>query len=83
MRMHEITQALHEQRNQSYYAAEDFEALNTPASLSDARRPRLTLMHLQRLRQKRDKDAELRAAHLEFLPMMYEPRPKPKQAADE
>lgn len=43
------------------------------AHLDDTRRPRLTLMHLQRLRKSRDVERVDRAQHLEFLPDMYSP----------
>ena len=43
------------------------------AHLDDTRRPRLTLMHIQRLRKARDAERVDRAQHLEFLPDMYAP----------
>lgn len=43
------------------------------ANLDDTRRPRLTLMHVQRLRKARDAERVDRAQHLEFLPDMYAP----------
>jgi len=47
------------------------------AHLDDSRRPRLTLMHLQRLRKSRDAERVDRAQHLEFLPDMYAPAEDP------
>lgn len=70
MRMHEITQSLHEQRNTNYYNG-DFEELDTSVKRSDVRRPRLTLLHLQRLRKRADAAKCDRLLHLEMLPDMY------------
>jgi len=70
MLMHEITQALHKQRNDSYYSS-GFEYVDTSAKRSDTRRPRLTLLHLQRLRKKSDEAEYERQRHLEMLPDMY------------
>ena len=44
--------------------------------LDDTRRPRLTLMHIQRLRKARDAERVDRAQHLESLPDMYAPPPE-------
>ena len=44
--------------------------------LDDTRRPRLTLMHIQRLRKSRDAERVDRAQHLESLPDMYAPAPE-------
>lgn len=41
------------------------------ASMDDTRRPRLTLIHLQKLRKARDAENYDRVKHLEFLPDMY------------
>jgi hypothetical protein len=43
--------------------------------LNDTRRPRLTLLHIQRLRKSRDAERLDRAQHLELLPDMYAPMP--------
>jgi len=42
--------------------------------LEDTRRPRLTLMHLSRLRKARDLERVERAHHLNELPDMYGPQ---------
>ena len=39
--------------------------------MDDTRRPRLTLLHLQKLRKSRDAERVDQAQHLEFLPDMY------------
>ena len=41
------------------------------AKMDDTRRPRLTMMHLQKLRKSRDAEKYEKAQHLEFLPDMY------------
>jgi len=41
------------------------------ASMDDSRRPRLTMMHLQKLRKARDVEKYERAQHINFLPDMY------------
>lgn len=41
------------------------------ASMDDSRRPRLTLMHLQKLRKARDVEKYEKAQHIGFLPDMY------------
>ena len=41
------------------------------AKMDDTRRPRLTMVHLQKLRKSRDVEKYERAQHLEFLPDMY------------
>lgn len=41
------------------------------AKMDDTRRPRLTMVHLQKLRKSRDAEKYERAQHLEFLPDMY------------
>lgn len=43
--------------------------------LNDTRRPRLTLMHLSKLRKARDTERYDRAQHIESLPDMYSPPP--------
>jgi len=44
--------------------------------LDDTRRPRLTLMHLQRLRKARDVERVDRAQHLDSLPEIYGAAPE-------
>lgn len=39
--------------------------------INDTRRPRLTLMHIQRLRKSRDTERVDKAQHLQFIPDMY------------
>jgi len=39
--------------------------------LDDTRRPRLTMVHLQKLRKARDAEMYDKLQHLEFLPDMY------------
>ena len=41
------------------------------AKLDDTRRPRLTMLHIQKLRKSRDVEKYEKAQHLEFLPDMY------------
>lgn len=41
------------------------------ANMDDTRRPRLTMVHLQKLRKARDVEKYEKAQHLEFLPDMY------------
>lgn len=41
------------------------------ASMDDSRRPRLTMLHLQKLRKARDVEKYERAQHINFLPDMY------------
>jgi hypothetical protein len=41
------------------------------AKMDDTRRPRLTMLHLQKLRKARDAEKYDRAQHLNFLPDMY------------
>lgn len=41
------------------------------ARMDDTRRPRLTMVHLQKLRKARDAERYEKAQHLEFLPDMY------------
>ena len=41
------------------------------AHMDDTRRPRLTLIHLQKLRKSRDAEKYVNLDHLEFLPDMY------------
>jgi hypothetical protein len=41
------------------------------AKMDDTRRPRLTMLHLQKLRKSRDAEKYETAQHLEFLPDMY------------
>lgn len=41
------------------------------AQLDDTRRPRLTLLHLQKLRKARDAEKYESAQHIQFLPDMY------------
>lgn len=42
------------------------------AKMSDTRRPRLTLIHLQKLRKARDVERYEKAQHVDFLPDMYD-----------
>ena len=39
--------------------------------MDDTRRPRLTMLHIQKLRKSRDVEKYEKAQHLEFLPDMY------------
>jgi hypothetical protein len=41
------------------------------AHMDDTRRPRLTMLHLQKLRKSRDAERVESAQHLNFLPDMY------------
>ena len=41
------------------------------AEMDDTRRPRLTMVHLQKLRKARDAERVEHAQHLNFLPDMY------------
>jgi len=41
------------------------------AKMDDTRRPRLTMLHIQKLRKSRDVEKYEKAQHLEFLPDMY------------
>ncbi len=41
------------------------------AKMDDTRRPRLTMVHLQKLRKSRDAEKYEKAQHLDFLPDMY------------
>lgn len=41
------------------------------AKMDDTRRPRLTMLHLQKLRKARDFEKYETAQHLNFLPDMY------------
>lgn len=41
------------------------------AHMDDTRRPRLTMIHIQKLRKARDIEKYETAQHLEFLPDMY------------
>lgn len=41
------------------------------AHMDDTRRPRLTMMHIQKLRKSRDAEKYEKAQHLNFLPDMY------------
>jgi hypothetical protein len=41
------------------------------AKMDDTRRPRLTMLHLQKLRKARDMEKYETAQHLNFLPDMY------------
>lgn len=41
------------------------------AHMDDTRRPRLTMVHLQKLRKARDAERYEKAQQLEFLPTMY------------
>lgn len=41
------------------------------ASMDDTRRPRLTMLHLQKLRKSKDTERYEKAQHREFLPDMY------------
>lgn len=39
--------------------------------MDDTRRPRLTMLHIQKLRKSRDAEKYEKAQHLDFLPDMY------------
>jgi hypothetical protein len=45
------------------------------AHMDDTRRPRLTMLHLQKLRKARDVEKYEKAQHLNFLPDMYAQAP--------
>lgn len=45
------------------------------AKMNDTRRPRLTMLHLQKLRKSRDAEKYETAQHLNFLPDMYDQAP--------
>lgn len=47
------------------------------AHMDDTRRPRLTMMHLQKLRKSRDAEKYETEQHLSFLPDMYGSAPEP------
>jgi hypothetical protein len=46
------------------------------AHLDDTRRPRLTMLHLQKLRKSRDVEKYETAQHVNFLPDMYGQAPE-------
>lgn len=46
------------------------------AKMDDTRRPRLTMLHLQKLRKARDAEKYERAQHTNFLPDMYGQAPE-------
>ena len=46
------------------------------AKMDDTRRPRLTMLHLQKLRKSRDAEKYETAQHLNFLPDMYGQAPE-------
>jgi len=46
------------------------------AKMDDTRRPRLTMLHIQKLRKARDAEKYEKAQHLEFLPDMYGQAPE-------
>jgi len=52
-----------------YYDPADDEL--SKAKMDDTRRPRLTMIHLQKLRKSRDAEKYEKAQHLDFLPDMY------------
>lgn len=39
--------------------------------MDDTRRPRLTMLHIQKLRKSRDAEKYEKAQHLNFIPDMY------------
>jgi len=41
------------------------------AHMDDTRRPRLTMLHIQKLRKARDAERYEKAQHIDFLPDMY------------
>lgn len=47
------------------------------ANMDDTRRPRLTMLHLQRLRKAKDVEQYDKLQHLDFLPDMYAPPEQP------
>ena len=46
------------------------------AKMSTSRRPRLTMLHLQKLRKSRDSEKYEKMQHLDFLPDMYGQSPE-------
>lgn len=52
-----------------FYNPEDDEL--GKAHMDDTRRPRLTMLHIQKLRKSRDAEKYEKAQHLNFLPDMY------------
>jgi len=50
------------------------------AKMDDTRRPRLTMLHLQKLRKSRDAEKYETAQHLNFLPDMYGQAPQDPSA---
>jgi hypothetical protein len=46
------------------------------AHMDDTRRPRLTMLHIQKLRKSRDAEKYEKAQHLNFLPDMYGQAPE-------
>jgi len=52
-----------------FYDPEDDEL--GKAHMDDTRRPRLTMLHIQKLRKSRDAEKYEKAQHLNFLPDMY------------
>ena len=51
------------------------------AKMDDTRRPRLTMLHLQKLRKSRDVAKYDKVQHLEFLPDMYGTSGQPEAGA--
>lgn len=49
------------------------------AKMDDTRRPRLTMMHLQKLRKSRDAERYEQEQHMNFLPDMYGASAQPEQ----
>jgi hypothetical protein len=52
-----------------FYSPEDDQL--GKAKMDDTRRPRLTMLHIQKLRKSRDAEKYEKAQHAEFLPDMY------------
>lgn len=52
-----------------FYNPEDDQLGQT--KMDDTRRPRLTMLHIQKLRKSRDVEKYDKSQHLEFLPDMY------------
>jgi hypothetical protein len=50
------------------------------AKMDDTRRPRLTMLHLQKLRKSRDAERFEKEQHLDFLPDMYGVSSTPDQS---
>lgn len=48
--------------------------------MDDTRRPRLTMLHLQKLRKSRDAERFEKEQHLDFLPDMYGVSATPDQS---